>query len=129
MIGQHRLHRRQFIATDAPGANFGGAGLEVEPPAFGHLAQRDGQRPVLAAHGQNGLAFAGRLDAVLFAVLLKERVDVTALHPFTRDVGTPVIAEQFRQARFVGVLDTQCFDEGLDGFLRCREHVLRGDQA
>ncbi|MNM52427.1 hypothetical protein D3C81_635050 [compost metagenome] len=107
VVGQHRLHGAQFVAANAPGADFGAAGLEVEAPALVALGQRYGQGPVITAHRQNGLALRRPVDAVLRAVLLQERLHVAALHTPARNIGTPVIAQQLGQAGFIRLLLAQ----------------------
>ncbi|MNN47591.1 hypothetical protein D3C81_1620190 [compost metagenome] len=129
VVSQHRLQGAQLVAADAPGADFGAAGLEVEAPALAAFAQRYGQRPVLTAHRQYGLALRCHVDAVLCTVLFEEGVHVAALHTAARDVGAPVIAQQLGQAGFIRFLLAQRRDEGLHGLLRRREGFLRSGQG
>jgi hypothetical protein len=43
VIGQQRLQNTQLVAPDAPGADFGTAGLEVEAPALAALVSGMGK--------------------------------------------------------------------------------------
>ncbi|MNE29282.1 hypothetical protein D3C80_1227570 [compost metagenome] len=80
-------------------------------------------------HRQDRLVLMGPFNAVRFAVLLQERIDVAALYAAAGDIGSPVTPQQLRQACLVGVLLAQRCDKGFSGLFRRREGLLRRHQA
>ncbi|MNZ88151.1 hypothetical protein D3C78_1070340 [compost metagenome] len=127
VVGAHRLHGGQLVATDAPRADLLAAGLGIEAPAVRALDQRQREGQGRVADHQVRPPLPHRLDHALFPVEGEEGVDVLALDVVGGDPGLPVVPEQRGQAHGIALLGAQRADQRLDGGVRTGIGLLGAD--